>query len=100
MNQLVAHLQNQLSVEREGTTKSQQVMSAHSLVPRHLLHRTFFWMAKSLSFHTTMEFIEGVKSFIIQAPGSNSLSAFTQGVFLFNVVEPLAAHPTFYQSLS
>jgi hypothetical protein len=53
----------------------------------------------TLAYYTVL-FIEGVKSFMIPAPDSISLSAFEQGVFLLNVVEPLAAHPTFYKSLN
>jgi len=50
---LLLDLQNQLNVEREGTTRvnTQQVMSAYSLVPRHPSHWTLARMAKSLSFH-------------------------------------------------
>jgi len=54
---LLLNIQNQLNLEREGTTESQQFMSAHKLVPRHLSHKTSARMAKALSFHNMRDFL-------------------------------------------
>ncbi len=54
MNQLIAWPSKPVECRKRRDNKekeSQQVMSAHSLVPQHSSHRTFVRVAKSLSFH-------------------------------------------------